>query len=315
VVDEMEHHKEKYGIKHFMWLDDDLLKDEERIISLFKEIADRNLDITWDATNGLIAAAFTEEIMDAAVKSGCIGFNLGLESGNDEILRQIHKPGNVKSYKKAKEIFSKYPHIFIKGFTILGFPNETISQINNTIKVFQELEFHWYPLQLLTPLAGTEIAFQMVEQGLIAPSKETSFRGSAAGSKSRSGGTLRQREIAEKHNAREFVNLLETLSENHVPTQKELDEIWFIADYKLNYEKILKIQNHAKLKTIKLMLTQITDEYTFDNAMGNLFLGHIERVLGNLFESERRFQLAEKLRDESEYWKKRFSILGMNKIF
>lgn len=315
VIDEIKYNKKKYNISHYMWLDDDLLKNENRAIDLFRRIKVEKLNITWDATNGLIASAMTDELMHAAVESGCVGFNLGLESGNDEILRSIKKPGNKKSYLKSKQIFDKYPRIFIKGFTIIGFPDEKIRQINDTVNFFDELEFHWYPLQLLTPLTGTDITNQMIEQGLIAPDhKETSFRGLAAGSKSRSGGLLRNKELNEKKKTTKFTDLLTTLDPEYAPNAKELDDIWFSVDYKLNYRKILRIKNKDKLEVIKLMLDQITDDYTKDNALGNTFLAYIEKELGNEKAFDKRIKLAKKYYNESAYWQVRFEALEIDKV-
>ena len=314
VVDEIEHLKTTYGVSHFMWLDDDLLYNTNRAISLFQEIARRNLQITWDASNGLIAAAITPELMQAAAESGCIGFNLGLESGNDRILKSIHKPGTTKSYRQARRILDRYPHIFIKGFMIIGFPHETVAQIRDTVNLGCELQFGWYPLQLLTTLPGTEITLSMIEQGLIQPPTDASFKGLAAGSKSKGGGTLRQREQTEKVSAREFVDLLATLPADHVPTTAELDDLWFVADYRMNYEKIVGIDEPVKLRNIRAMLQQITDEYTVENAMGNLFLAVIASKLQEFDESRRRLALADRFQQASAYWTKRFAVLGMDAI-
>jgi radical SAM superfamily enzyme YgiQ (UPF0313 family) len=297
-----------------MWLDDDLLYNGKRAIALFNEITRRNLHITWDASNGLIAAAITPDIMQAASESGCIGFNLGLESGNDQILKSIHKPGTTKSYRQARAILDRYPHVFVKGFMIIGFPHETIAQIRDTVNLGCELQFGWYPLQLLTTLPGTEITLSMIEQGLIQPPTDASFKGLAAGSKSQGGGTLRQRERAEKYEALEFVDLLQTLPADHVPTSAELDDLWFVADYKMNYEKLLHVHEPVKLRNIRVMLQQITDEYTVDNAMGNLFLAVIASKLHEFGESQRRLALAKRFQEESAYWTKRFTVLGMSEI-
>lgn len=313
VVGEMEHLYQTYGITHFMWLDDDLLYNEKHAIRLFNEIVARNLKITWDASNGLIAAAITPELMHAASQSGCIGVNLGIESGSNEILRAIRKPGTTKRYRRAKEILDGFPHIFVKGFMIIGFPNETMRQIRDSVRLARELQFAWYPLQLLTPLPSTEITMSMIEQGLIQPPdpKETVFWGMAAGSKSKSGGALRQREVNEKYVAREFVDLVESLADDHVPTKDEWNDIWFVADYRMNYEKILDIHEPIKLRNIQLMLKQLTDQYTKENALGNLYLAVIASKLNDPVESARRLSLAEKFQRESAYWTKRFEMLDM----
>ena len=38
------------------------------------------LDMTWDNTNGVIAASCTDELMGAAAESGCIGLTVGMGS-------------------------------------------------------------------------------------------------------------------------------------------------------------------------------------------------------------------------------------------
>ena len=75
-----------------MWLDDDLLFDWRKAVKLFNLMVHENLNMTWDTTNGIIAASCTDEVISAAASSGCIGMILGMEFGNDEILKRI-KPG------------------------------------------------------------------------------------------------------------------------------------------------------------------------------------------------------------------------------
>ena len=118
VVDEMQFNKEHFGINHFMWLDDDLIFNKERTISMFNEIVKRNLNITWDASNGIIASALKDEILDAAAASGCIGMHFGIESGNDEILAQVHKPSGKTLFslrRQIKEISSNIYQRFFDG--------------------------------------------------------------------------------------------------------------------------------------------------------------------------------------------------------
>jgi radical SAM superfamily enzyme YgiQ (UPF0313 family) len=108
VLDELQLLQECYGIEHITWLDDDLLKDHARAISLFNGIVRRNLKLTWDATNGVIAASCTEDIVHAMAASGCIGLNIGMESGNLEILRRIKKPGTVRNFLAVSRFTPAY---------------------------------------------------------------------------------------------------------------------------------------------------------------------------------------------------------------
>src|SRR5262249_31439714 len=116
VLDELQLLEEVYGIEHVMWLDDDLLKDHARTIALFNGKVQRNLKMTWDATNGVIAASCTEEVVRAMAESGCIALNIGMESGSPDILRQVKKPGTVRNFIEAADILRKFPQIHSSVF-------------------------------------------------------------------------------------------------------------------------------------------------------------------------------------------------------
>jgi radical SAM superfamily enzyme YgiQ (UPF0313 family) len=167
VVDEIEWMYRERDIRHITWLDDDLLYDGNRAVSMFREIESRKMNLTWDASNGLIAAAIDEQILDAMVESGCIGFNLGIESGSPEILRAVHKPGTVESFRRCAKLCEKYPELFIKAFMICGMPGETLAQMQQTVDLAVELQYDWSSLQILNPLIGTEMYRSMADQGFI----------------------------------------------------------------------------------------------------------------------------------------------------
>jgi hypothetical protein len=155
----------------------------------------------------------------------------------------------------------------------------------------------------------------MIEQGLISERDiSPRFQGGTAASKSADGGSLRQRELAEKRIAKDFEDYFETKDLSYVPNRRELGDLWFIVDYKINYEKLLQINDLVKLSSIAKMLRQITDEYTIENSMGNLFMAVLEQKLGHHEESSRRLALAEQYLNESAYWQKRYDVLRMHHI-
>ena len=50
-----------------------------------KKISDENLNLHWYAGNGLIATSLDDEMLRVMEASGCIGFKIGIESGNKEV--------------------------------------------------------------------------------------------------------------------------------------------------------------------------------------------------------------------------------------
>ena len=104
IIDELLILRDKFGVNHIMWLDDDFLKGTARTLKLFNEMVRQKVGMTWDCTNGVIANSCTDELMAAAAESGCIGLNIGMESGNRKILRDIKKPGSPEIFLRAAEV-------------------------------------------------------------------------------------------------------------------------------------------------------------------------------------------------------------------
>ena len=183
VVDELEILEKEYGVDHVMWLDDDLLKDHARAIELFNEKVRRGLKLTWDATNGVIASSCTEDVIAAAAESGCIAINIGMESGNRKILREVKKPGTVETFIAAAEVLRRYEEIHASVFLMLGFPGETLAMIEDSIDVARQMDLDWYRVSPLTPLPNTPIYDSMVAQGLTQSvgSSDVRFMGGAYG--------------------------------------------------------------------------------------------------------------------------------------
>lgn len=307
IVDEMEDLKSKYGITHFVWLDDDLLYNKKRIINLFDEIYKRNLSITWDASNGVVAASITSELMDSAVKSGCIGISLGIESGNPDILMGMHKPSNIKNYIEASKILRNYPQLFIRGFLMIGFPNETIDQIQDTVKLAIEMNLDWYNINPVIPFISTKIWESLNEQLNNTNLNELKYYSGDTGQQ-------KSRENEEKLVSKNFKDIF-SQDLYHIPTKDELQDIWFIVEYKVNYERILSENRLVKLEMLEKHLRYICDRAYKNNAIGNLFLGIVEQKIGNIQESVKRMSLAKKYVNDSSYWSKRFEVLDLYKLF
>ena len=172
VIDEIELLKNKYGILHIMWLDNDLLFNKNRALELFNEIIKRNLGITWNASNGVIAASIDDEIMKAISESGCTCLYIGIESGSPEILNYIKKPSGIKQFLKAGECAKKYPEVFTKGFLMIGLPGENIGQINKTLELARQMELDWYAIQIYIPFPSTPIAESLIKENKFDNKKE-----------------------------------------------------------------------------------------------------------------------------------------------
>ncbi|MBI2172883.1 MAG: B12-binding domain-containing radical SAM protein [Candidatus Aenigmarchaeota archaeon] len=305
VADEIELLARKYGVKHIMWLDDDLFFNEKRTIELFQEIKRRNLGITWDASNGVIAAACKPGIIEAAAESGCIGMFFGIESGNPKILLDIKKPGTVDNFRNAASLLRKYPKIFSRGFLMLGFPHESLGMMLDTMNLALELDLDWYALNILQPLPSTPIYKAMVKEGLIEDklqTKETRFMIGPHG---------KQNTVEHKKEVKKFINSFESGDLDAEPTSEQLMDIWFYMNYKINYERVMNIKERERLLKIVKQMRYICDVVTSGHALANMTLAACELNAGNIEDAKRRMELVEKQLMESEYWRDKFEAFGL----
>lgn len=307
VVDELETLRDRYGVSHIMWLDDDFLYDRRQSVALFEEMVRRNIGITWDCTNGVLAASCTDEVISVAVESGCIGLNIGMESGNPEILRQIKKPASVDTLLRAAEVLQRYPAIFTRVFLIIGFPHETYRQMLDTFEVSSQMGLDWHQIQVLQPLPNTPIFDQMVEEGLIDLEDFRSVRYSS-GTYGRSAQLIQKgRDMQD----RDFKNVFDVDDPDREVPKELFEHAWAFMNFHLNYYKILKEERLEKLRQFRLYLEHIMNVIAPNDALAHYFLGQLQRrsfgdAGTDVIESLNR------LMHESPVWEQRFADFGLS---
>jgi radical SAM superfamily enzyme YgiQ (UPF0313 family) len=302
VVSEIEHYKKTYGINHFMWLDDDLFYDPNRALQLFKTLEDAKLDVTWDASNGVIASALSDELLSAAQASGCIGMHVGIESGSPRILKEVRKPSGIKHFINLGKWLTNYPKIFTKGFLIMGFPNETYGELMQTIDLAREMDLDWYTVSVLTPLPSTKIYDQMVDLGLIADQKIESQNVNYGSMQT---GTQKNLEEKNRLKAGDFLKINDQLMHEKLDRTK-LTELWFEVDYLINYKRLTNEISEEKAIKMAAFLGDINDRMTAGtNPVSLYYEGIIQKRLGSQSKSLQKFIHANDALAKSDLWQKR----------
>jgi radical SAM superfamily enzyme YgiQ (UPF0313 family) len=306
VVDELEILQNEYGVGHIMWLDDDLLKNHDRAIGLFNEMVKRNIGLTWDATNGLIASSCNYEVISAAAESGCIAVNIGMESGNPTILRDIKKPGRIENFIQASEVFKKFETIHVSVQLMLGFPGETMSMILDTINVARKMDMDWHRIAQLQPLPNTPIYDSMVAQGLIdaVGSKNVRFNGGAFG---------KQVEIEQGRQLTtpNFEEAFGQIGLDQVPNSEQLLDVWFYMNYHLNFHRLFTEKREVKIEQQFKHLRVLSDVISPENGFSLYFLGYLQNKFRGQIEPG-IIQRLEKRLNTSPYWKDRFKAFDLS---
>jgi radical SAM superfamily enzyme YgiQ (UPF0313 family) len=156
VCDEIEWLKKKYGIKSFVFDDDNMFTNKKRAKALLSKIIERNLSMPWTS---IATAVFRldEEIINLMVESGCLYIDVAIESGTDRITRDIIlKPINFDHAKKMVA-YARKKGIFVAANFIVGFPTESWQEIRQTIAFAEELNVNYAKIFNAIPLRNTEM--------------------------------------------------------------------------------------------------------------------------------------------------------------
>jgi radical SAM superfamily enzyme YgiQ (UPF0313 family) len=150
----------RYGVRHFHIEDDNITLNKKRFELILDGIISRKWNITWDTPNGVRAEGLTEELLVKAKTSGCTYMIIGIESGNQKVLDTIIKKTLDLGEVRAAARICKKTELDLHGFYIVGFPGETVREIQDTFRFALDLlkTNSVIPhLCLARPLAGTEL--------------------------------------------------------------------------------------------------------------------------------------------------------------
>jgi len=169
VLDEMQILKEKYGADIIVFNDDNFLLNRRRASEVLESMMKRRLDLKWSSGGGAFVHVLNDDrFLDLVVKSGYTHFNLAIESSSEKTLRRIRKPVRIKEvYSLVEKIRSRYPHMWIDGYFMVGFPFETKENILNTLQFSQDLELDWSTYSIVKLYPNTELYQEYSAKGLL----------------------------------------------------------------------------------------------------------------------------------------------------
>lgn len=153
VVDEFEYVKNELPeVKEIFIEDDSFTIDKKRIVEFCDELIERDIKITWSCQS---RAELDYNTMKRMKKAGCRLLDVGYESGNDEILKNIRKGVTVDQLRKFTADTKKAQLKILADF-VIGFPGETKETAKKTINFIKEIKPDILQVAVATPMPGTE---------------------------------------------------------------------------------------------------------------------------------------------------------------
>ncbi len=160
VVDEIELLMQKHGAREVRFWDDTFNLLPPRVLQICKEIRNRRLDIEWSCVARV--SNMTQEMLHSMKQAGCWQVDYGVESGNPDVLKSIHKGITMDLVRRAVRL-SRANGLRVRAFFMLGLPGETEETMQQTINFAKSLDLDVAVFHIATPLPGTEL-FQIAKE-------------------------------------------------------------------------------------------------------------------------------------------------------
>ena len=162
VIEEINMLKEEFRVGAIFFNDELLVLSRKRTYELCEAIKPLNVKWCGQARVDTVDLDLLKCMKDA----GCVDVGLGIESGSQTILDAMNKKSTVEQNLSALTAV-KEAGLETVVQCIYGYPGENSDTINETIDFFRRADTLHQGFFVLTPLPGTTLYNQCLEQGII----------------------------------------------------------------------------------------------------------------------------------------------------
>ena len=154
ILKELDLLNKKYGFKSFMWYDDEINLNMNKLENLCKALSTRSYQHRGFIRSDMIVKH--PESVKWMKDAGFVKLCAGVESGSNRILEMVGKKTTSQTNMKARQIIKDYG-IHYEAFMLLGHPGETMDDVGDTFIWLKEAEPDDFDINLVTPYPGSKM--------------------------------------------------------------------------------------------------------------------------------------------------------------
>ena len=136
VITEIKQCIDKFGIRHFLFMDDVLtLYFDQHLKKICEKIIEEKLDITFEGSTR--ANLIKDDMVELMSRAGLIRMSFGLETVDSEMRKTMKKQVPLKHYSEANRILNKYG-VEALNSVMVGLPGETRETVQTTLDYLKD---------------------------------------------------------------------------------------------------------------------------------------------------------------------------------
>lgn len=154
----------KIGIKEILFIEPSFGVIKSHYTKLLKEIIKSKLDLKWVCEARV--DSMDAELLSLMKAAGCHCIWFGVESGNENILKNSSKGITKEKIKETFNLCKKFGIDAMAHF-IIGLLGETRETVKETITFAKQLDCDFVSFNIAMPTVGTKIRQEAIERGYI----------------------------------------------------------------------------------------------------------------------------------------------------
>jgi anaerobic magnesium-protoporphyrin IX monomethyl ester cyclase len=174
VLAEIEYLVEKFQIRQLIFTDTNFLYHRDHAAAICEGLLQWGIKVTWDCVSDVSWYNCDPALYRLMVRSGCVMMQVGIESGSDRVRRLMGQVESVREVRNQVELLHR-SGIQVGGWFLIGFPDESRLEIDQTIDLAFSLPLVQAFVGLCYPLPGTRAYAWLKERHGIARLQWASF--------------------------------------------------------------------------------------------------------------------------------------------
>lgn len=151
---------DRHGVRELLIEDDTFVIVKDRVREFCERLIAEKLKLSWSCLGR--ADRVDPDLLKLMRRAGCWQLSYGIESGDPDILKSMHKRLSLDQIRQALQ-WSREAGLRTKGFFIVGFPGETRETLERTRRLACSLPLDDISVMQMTPFPGSEL-YSMADQ-------------------------------------------------------------------------------------------------------------------------------------------------------
>jgi len=164
IIEEL-HLLSSQGYKQFLFVDDNFTLNPKRVIKLCQRLKKEKVDVEFFAEGRVDNCP--QNMLQEMVRANCKMIYFGIENATQKVLDYYDKRTTPKQAEDATKKARKARLDVIVASFILGAPNETRKEIQNTLNFAQKIQVDIPQFNILATFPGTDIWEELKMQGVL----------------------------------------------------------------------------------------------------------------------------------------------------